>query len=213
MSIFNPNPDKPANIIDTTLLNNYAYVEPSRNTEFGEIDPKNNQILRYNINEQSEAETSNNTTNIRITESELAIRNRGFNYFKGKFNPGFPTSNVYTFCKPELSIVFKNGAYQYTRKISDPRSIRHGAGDGAYPPKVSIQRVYDSVQQNQYGKEFTGDPVCCPEFYGYNQVTKKCDLIYCCYLIEDEFVCKPAIEMGFFGEHCQVGSCDEQYCS
>ena len=213
MSIFNPNPDKPSNKIDTTLKGNYAKVEASRETKFGTIDPKNNEIIQFNLKEESKAETSNNTTNIRITESELAIRLGEYNYFKGVFNPNFPTNDVYTFCKPELSIVFQNGAYQYTRKISDPRSIRHGAGDGGYPPKISIQRVVDSVQQNQYGKEFTGDPVCCPEFYGFNPITKKCDLIYCCYLIDDEFVCKPAIEMGFFGEHCQVGSCDEQYCS
>jgi hypothetical protein len=229
MSIFNPNPDKPSNKIDTTLKANYAKIEASRETEFGTIDPKNNEIIQFNLKEESKAETSNNTTNIRITESELAIRLGEYNYFKGVFNPNFPTNDVYTFCKPELSIVFQNGAYQYTRKISDPRSIRHGAGDGGYPPKISIQRVVDSVQQNQYGKNFADSLDCsCPEGYEFDLETKKCnkietptptptppppDFLYCCYYVNDDgnviqpeflqgdekYVCLNGVYFGFSG--------------
>jgi hypothetical protein len=190
MSIFNPNPDKPSNKIDTTLKANYAKIEASRETEFGTIDPKNNEIIQFNLKEESKAETSNNTTNIRITQSELAIRLDEYNYFKGVFNPNFPTNDVYTFCKPELSIVFQNGAYQYTRKASDPRSIRHGAGDGGYPPKISIQRVVDSVQQNQYGKDFPGSSIspagntitgcACPNGTQPDPITGLCASIELC---------------------------------
>jgi hypothetical protein len=165
MTVFNPNPDKPINNNGGQQSSNYPRVEASRDTEFGTTDPKNNQLIQYNLVVESTDKESNNTTNIRTTLTELAVRNDKFDFYSGKFDRNFPGNDVYSFCNPELSIVFQNGAYQYTRKVKN---------DSGYPLGVTIQKVKDSVQENQYGDNYTGNCVGCPGNIPPDPITGLC---------------------------------------
>jgi len=153
MTIFNPYINNPINNNGGTQQINYPTVEPSRITKFGNINPLNNQIVRYNLLPSLTAKENNNTTNIRTTLTGLAIRNDRFNHHIGKFDKNFPGNDVYAFCNPELGIVFNHSASQYTRKFSKGNT---------YPLNITIEKVKNSIQNNQYGNNYTGNCVGCP---------------------------------------------------
>lgn len=153
MSIFKIDINEPINNNGGSQAANYAKVEASRVTEFGTIDPDDYTLIQYNLLVESTSKTSNNTTNIRSTLTGKAIRTNKFDFPSGKFDPNYPEHDVYSFCDPELAIIFQNGVRQYTRKVEN---------DSGYPLDVSLESVYDSVQTNQYGKFSTSAKACCP---------------------------------------------------
>lgn len=153
MSIFKIDINEPINNNGGSQAANYAKVEASRVTEFGTIDPDDYTLIQYNLLVESTSKTSNNTTNIRSTLTGKAIRTNKFDFPSGKFDPNYPEHDVYSFCDPELAIIFQNGVRQYTRKVEN---------DSGYPLDVSLESVYDSVQTNQYGKFTTSAKACCP---------------------------------------------------
>lgn len=165
MAIFNPNINNSINNNGGVQQTNYPKVEQSRITEFGTIDPSDNQIIQFNLSSQPTDKKDNNITNIRTTLTGFAIRNDKFNYYTGKFDNNFPGNDVYSFCNPELGVIFNNSGHQYTRKFSKTNQ---------YPSNITIQKVKDSVQNNQYGNNYTGSCVGCPGNIPPDPITGKC---------------------------------------
>jgi len=168
MSTFKPISDKPINNAGSVSQSNYPKVEASSETEFGTIDVNSYKQIQFNTDSanRSVRDRDNNTTNIRITLSERAVRLDKYNFAIGKFDSGFPDNDVYKFCNPELAIIFQNGGHQFTRKTQK---------DTGYPFQETVIKVIDSIKNNQYSKDFAGNASCaCPNGTQPDPITGKC---------------------------------------
>ena len=168
MSTFKPISNKPVNNDGSVIQYNYPTKQANLETEFGTINVNSYKEIQFNTdaNYRSIRNRNNNTTNIRITHSEKAFRLDKYDFSTGKFDRGFPDNDVYTFCNPELAIIFSNGGYQFTRKTQK---------DTGYPFQETVVKVIDSIKNNQYGTDFAGDPSCsCPNGTQPDPITGKC---------------------------------------
>jgi hypothetical protein len=168
MSTFKPISDKPINNAGSVSQSNYPKVEASSETEFGTIDVNSYKQIQFNTDSanRSVRDRDNNTTNIRITLSERAVRLDKYNFAIGEFDRGFPDNDVYKFCNPELAIIFQNGGNQFTRKTQK---------DTGYPFQETVIKVIDSIKNNQYSKDFAGNASCaCPNGTQPDPITGKC---------------------------------------
>jgi hypothetical protein len=164
MSIFKLNADKSVDPLSTILHKNFPTVQTDINTPFGILNANNNKILQYNNIVKSE-QIDNYSKNIRSTLTGQAIRNDKYNYYNGSFDIGYPANDIYSFCNHETATIYQYNLFQFTRKVKN---------DSGYPLDVTIQKVKDSVQENQYGKNYTGNCVGCPGNIPPDPVTGLC---------------------------------------